>query len=66
MRRTAVNSEAKLLQLTQAFDVWGVQRVELKTDARNLVSRQAIEQARGALRRRAALLPAGGRRALAP
>jgi RimJ/RimL family protein N-acetyltransferase len=44
MRRTAVNSEAKLLQLTQAFDVWGVQRVELKTDARNLVSRQSIER----------------------
>jgi RimJ/RimL family protein N-acetyltransferase len=43
-RRTAVNSEAKLLQLIQAFDVWGAQRVELKTDARNLVSRQAIER----------------------
>jgi RimJ/RimL family protein N-acetyltransferase len=43
-RRTAVNTEAKRLQLTHAFEVWGVQRVELKTDARNTTSRAAIER----------------------
>ena len=43
-QRTPVNTEAKLLQLTHAFDTWHVQRVELKTDARNERSRQAIER----------------------
>lgn len=41
---TAVNAEAKLLQLTHAFEVWEVQRLELKTDARNARSRGAIER----------------------
>ena len=39
---TGANVEAKLLQLTQAFDVWGCRRVELKTDALNDRSRGAI------------------------
>jgi RimJ/RimL family protein N-acetyltransferase len=43
-QRTGVNAEAKLLQLTHAFEVWRVQRLELKTDARNERSRQAIER----------------------
>jgi N-acetyltransferase len=43
-QRTAVNTEAKLLMLTHAFDVWQVQRVSLKTDARNERSRAAIER----------------------
>ncbi len=43
-QRTAVNTEAKLLMLTHAFEVWGVQRVSLKTDARNERSRAAIER----------------------
>jgi RimJ/RimL family protein N-acetyltransferase len=30
--------------LTHAFEVWGVQRVSLKTDARNERSRAAIER----------------------
>src|SRR5512134_1883908 len=34
-QRTAVNSEAKLLMLTHAFETWGCIRVELKTDALN-------------------------------
>lgn len=43
-QRTAVNTEAKLLMLRHAFDVWRVQRITLKTDARNLKSRAAIER----------------------
>ncbi len=41
-QRTAVNTEAKLLMLTHAFDTWGCIRVELKTDALNQASRAAI------------------------
>lgn len=43
-QRTAVNSECKLLLLGYAFEVWQVHRVSLKTDARNLRSRRAIER----------------------
>ena len=43
-QRTAVNTEAKLLQLTYAFDELGATRVALKTDARNLRSQAAIER----------------------
>ena len=43
-QRTRCNTEAKLLMLSQAFDVWQVHRVSLKTDARNLRSRRAIER----------------------
>ncbi|MDB4988331.1 MAG: acetyltransferase, ribosomal protein N-acetylase [Myxococcaceae bacterium] len=43
-RRTAVNSEAKLLLLRRAFDELGVERVTLKTDSRNHRSRAAIER----------------------
>ncbi len=39
---TGINIEAKLLLLGQAFDGWGVGRVDLKTDARNARSRAAI------------------------
>jgi len=41
-QRTAVNSEAKYLMLRHAFEVWGCVRVELKTDALNEKSRNAI------------------------
>jgi RimJ/RimL family protein N-acetyltransferase len=41
-RRTAINTAAKLLLLTEAFERLRCIRVELKTDARNLVSRAAI------------------------
>lgn len=41
-QRTYVNTEAKLLMLTHAFEVWGCVRVELKTDALNEKSRDAI------------------------
>lgn len=41
-QRTAVNTEAKLLMLTHAFETWRVHRVSLMTDARNQRSRQAI------------------------
>jgi RimJ/RimL family protein N-acetyltransferase len=41
-QRTGVNTEAKYLMLCQAFEEWGALRVQLKTDARNEQSRQAI------------------------
>ncbi len=40
---TGANAEAKLLQLTQAFERWGCRRVELKTDALNERARRAME-----------------------
>ena len=40
---TGINVEAKLLLLRHAFEVLGVARVDLKTDARNARSRRAIE-----------------------
>jgi N-acetyltransferase len=41
-QRTAINTEAKLLLLTHAFEALGCTRVELKTDALNVKSRAAI------------------------
>jgi RimJ/RimL family protein N-acetyltransferase len=41
-QRTYVNSEAKLLMLTHAFERWGCARVELKTDVLNSKSRNAM------------------------
>ncbi len=41
-QRTAVNTEAKLLLFTHAFEVWEVVRLALFTDARNTQSRDAI------------------------
>jgi RimJ/RimL family protein N-acetyltransferase len=43
-QRTRCNTEAKLLMLAHAFDVWQVHRVSLKTDERNAKSRRAIER----------------------
>ena len=43
-QRTAVNTEAKLLQLSYAFNALGATRVALKTDGRNLRSQAAIER----------------------
>jgi RimJ/RimL family protein N-acetyltransferase len=40
---TGVNVEAKLLMLRHAFETWRCRRVELKTDARNVRSRGAME-----------------------
>lgn len=45
--RTAANTEAKLLMLTHAFEVWQVLRVCLNTDARNDRSAVAIERIGG-------------------
>lgn len=47
--RTAANTEAKLLMLTHAFEVWKVLRVCLHTDVRNQRSRAAIERIGGQL-----------------
>ena len=41
-QRTAVNTEAKYLMLSHAFETWKCLRVELKTDALNQRSRNAI------------------------
>jgi RimJ/RimL family protein N-acetyltransferase len=45
--RTAANTEAKLLMLSHAFEVWRVLRVCLHTDERNMRSRNAIERIGG-------------------
>ena len=42
--RTAVNTEAKALMLTHAFEHWEVQSVCLHSDARNEASRTAMER----------------------
>lgn len=61
-QRSAVNTEAKLLQLTYAFDTLGAGRVSFKTDLRNERSQRAIERL-GAVRegvlRRHIRLPEG-------
>jgi RimJ/RimL family protein N-acetyltransferase len=41
-QRTAINTEAKYLMLRHAFETWDCIRVELKTDALNQKSRNAI------------------------
>jgi RimJ/RimL family protein N-acetyltransferase len=48
-QRTPVNTEAKLLMMTHAFEVWDVHRVALQTDVRNARSRAAIERIGGKL-----------------
>ncbi len=45
--RTAANTEAKLLMLTYAFEMWQVLRVCFHTDARNQRSRAALERIGG-------------------
>ena len=42
--RTGINTEAKLLMLRHAFEVWQVLRVCFHTDSRNLRSRAALER----------------------
>jgi RimJ/RimL family protein N-acetyltransferase len=46
-QRTGLNTEAKFLMLTHAFDALGCNRVELKTDALNQQSRAAIRRIGG-------------------
>ncbi|NUS43876.1 MAG: GNAT N-acetyltransferase [Mycobacteriaceae bacterium] len=41
---SGINAEAKLLMLRHAFEVWGVRRVSMRADIRNLRSRIAIER----------------------
>jgi RimJ/RimL family protein N-acetyltransferase len=43
-QRTGINTEAKLLLLSHAFERIGCVRVEFKTDARNLRSQRALER----------------------
>jgi N-acetyltransferase len=45
--RTGANTEAKLLMLRHAFEVWQVLRVCFHTDSRNLRSRVALERIGG-------------------
>lgn len=44
VQRTALNTEAKLLLASHAFETWRVRRLTWKTDERNLRSRAAIER----------------------
>jgi RimJ/RimL family protein N-acetyltransferase len=48
-QQTHVNTEAKLLMMTHAFEIWDVHRVALQTDVRNARSRAAIERIGGKL-----------------
>jgi N-acetyltransferase len=41
-QRTPINTEAKLMLLTHAFEVWEVRRLAICTDERNARSREAI------------------------
>lgn len=43
-QRTGINTQAKLLLLSHAFERLGCLRVEFKTDARNLRSQRALER----------------------
>jgi RimJ/RimL family protein N-acetyltransferase len=43
-QRTPINTEAKLLLMTNAFEHWQVRRLAIYTDARNTQSRDAIER----------------------
>jgi RimJ/RimL family protein N-acetyltransferase len=46
-QRSVVNTEAKLLMLTHAFETLGATRIEFKTHAKNDKSRRAIERIGG-------------------
>ncbi|MGP0030432.1 MAG: GNAT family N-acetyltransferase [Acidimicrobiales bacterium] len=48
-QRSPVNTEAKLLMMGHAFEVWRVHRIGLQTDVRNARSRAAIERIGGQL-----------------
>ena len=43
-QRSAINTEAKYLMMKHAFDVWGANRVEFKTDSFNQQSRAALRR----------------------
>lgn len=43
-QRTAINTEAKLLMMSHAFEVWNCIRVELKTDSNNERSKNAMRR----------------------
>jgi N-acetyltransferase len=43
-QRTPINSECKLLLLTQAFEIMGCQCVQIRTDFFNFASQRAIER----------------------
>ncbi|QLY32749.1 GNAT family N-acetyltransferase [Nocardia huaxiensis] len=43
-RGAGINLESKLLLLEHAFEVWGVKRIAMRADVRNLRSRMAIER----------------------
>lgn len=61
-RRTGINREAKSLLLRYAFETLGMERVQLKTDARNERAQRAIEAlgaAREGVLRRHDVLPDG-------
>lgn len=46
-QRTRCNTACKYLLFEHAFEVWGVYRISIRTDERNLRSRRAIERVGG-------------------
>src|SRR5690606_4403529 len=62
---SGLNKHCKYLLLSYAFENLGIQRIEFKTDSRNIQSRKAIEKIGGVyegLLRNHTLLPDGYRR----
>lgn len=64
-QRTGLNTHCKFLLLSFAFDAWGIERVEFRTDAQNVRSREALRRLgaheEGVLRSHSPK-PQGGRR----
>jgi N-acetyltransferase len=64
-RRTGLNRHCKLLMLTYAFEIWGMERVEFRADARNEKSINAMKgigcSVEGILRSNT-VIESGGRR----
>lgn len=64
-RRSEANTEAKLMMLRHAFEVWGCIRVQIKTDVRNARSQRAIERlglVREGVLRKSIIMPDGFQR----
>lgn len=64
-RRSGLNRHCKLLMLTYAFEIWGIERVEFRADARNEESIKAMKSigctVEGILRSNT-VIDSGGRR----
>ena len=64
-RRSEANTEAKVMMLRHAFEIWGCIRVQIKTDVRNERSQRAIERlglVREGVLRKSIIMPDGFQR----